>query len=270
MYVIVEDRASVTQGFATSFRREGIACIGFHYADFPDWLNSASEDDLSAVDGFLLGECPNRIALPQTIHARCRAPVIALNGVKSLTDTLELFAAGVDDVVKLPVHVREVLVRTAAICRRTAGSGGQAASGAIQVFFDGRDPEIGGEPLALPRRELRILEYIVSRKGKWVTKTQVFNAIYGVFDSTFDESVIESHISKLRKKVRGRLGYDPIVSRRYLGYRLDDAAPASVNTKPRGNDAPTIATAFSGKWTIPAVFTNDNRPSADQVSAATR
>jgi hypothetical protein len=33
--------------------------------------------------------------------------------------------------------------------------------------------------------------------------------------------VIESHVSKLRKKLRDRLGFDAIVARRYVGYRLD-------------------------------------------------
>ena len=33
--------------------------------------------------------------------------------------------------------------------------------------------------------------------------------------------MIESHVSKLRKKLRDRLGFDAIVARRYVGYRLD-------------------------------------------------
>jgi DNA-binding response OmpR family regulator len=35
--------------------------------------------------------------------------------------------------------------------------------------------------------------------------------------------VVESHISKLRKKLRRQLGHDPINSVRYLGYRLDES-----------------------------------------------
>ena len=88
----------------------------------------------------------------------------------------------------------------------------------MRVFFDGRDPEIRGEQLALPRRERRILEFLVSNAGKRVTKTQIFNAIYGLFDEDVDECVVESHVSKLRKKLRARLGHDPIDSKRYLGY----------------------------------------------------
>jgi DNA-binding response OmpR family regulator len=50
----------------------------------------------------------------------------------------------------------------------------------------------------------------------------VFNAIYGIFDEEVEENVVESHISKLRKKLRERLGFDPIDSKRFLGYRLVD------------------------------------------------
>ena len=89
-----------------------------------------------------------------------------------------------------------------------------------QVDGLNRDPEIDGQPLPLPRRERRILEYLASNRGRRVTKTQVFNAIYGIFDEEVEENVVESHISKLRKKLREKLGHDPIDSKRFLGYRL--------------------------------------------------
>ena len=81
------------------------------------------------------------------------------------------------------------------------------------------DPQSGFR-LPLPRRERRILEYLASNRGRRVTKTQVFNAIYGIFDEEVEENVVESHISKLRKKLREKLGTDPIDSKRFLGYRL--------------------------------------------------
>jgi DNA-binding response OmpR family regulator len=63
-------------------------------------------------------------------------------------------------------------------------------------------------------------------------KTQLFNAIYGLFDASFDENVIESHVSKLRKKLRDHLGFDPIESKRYMGYRLDDLKSRPANEAP--------------------------------------
>ncbi len=53
-----------------------------------------------------------------------------------------------------------------------------------------------------------------------MTKPQIYSSVYGLFDQEIDENVIESHISKLRKRLRRRLGYDPIDSKRHLGYRL--------------------------------------------------
>ena len=55
-------------------------------------------------------------------------------------------------------------------------------------------------------------------KGRRVTKAQIFNSIYGIFDEDVEENVVESHVSKLRKKLRSHLSYDPIDSKRYLGY----------------------------------------------------
>ena len=112
------------------------------------------------------------------------------------------------------------MARVGAIRRRKETQVEYKVIGEMRVYFDGRDPEVNGVALPLPRRERRILEYLVVNQSKRVTKAQIFNAIYGLFDEEVEEDVVESHISKLRKKLRHRLGYDPIDSKRYLGYRL--------------------------------------------------
>nr|MBA2917562.1 response regulator transcription factor [Candidatus Liberibacter asiaticus] len=109
----------------------------------------------------------------------------------------------------------------AAIYRRLKVSNNRAETGPIRVFSDGRDPEVQGEVFPLPRRERRILEYLMANRGKRVAKTQIFSAIYGLFDEAVEENVVESHISKLRKKLRNKLGFDPVDSKRFLGYSID-------------------------------------------------
>ncbi len=219
MFVIVDEREIVTNGYTSRFKKEGVSSTGFCPADFKEWVGSVAEPDLNAIEAFLLGDCAARETYPRLIRERSRAPVIAMNELHSLEQTLDLFAAGVDDVVRKPVHVREILARVGAIQRRAAPVKEQAAVvGEMKIFFDGRDPEIKGETFPLPRRERRILEHLVVNRGKRVTKAQIFNAIYGLFDEQVEENVVESHMSKLRKKLRRRLGYDPIDSKRYLGY----------------------------------------------------
>ena len=220
MIVIVDERELVKDGYHSLFDREGVASAGFGSNDFGEWVSTAADDDLKAVRAFLIGECSSDIVSPRRIRDRTSAPVIALSDQHSLENTLRLFESGVDDVIRKPVHIREILARISAISRRAHEEKSYSEFGALRIFMDGRDPEIDGEPLPLPRRERRILEFLASNAGRRVTKSQVFNSIYGIFDEDVEENVVESHISKLRKKLREKLGFDPIDSKRFLGYRL--------------------------------------------------
>jgi len=221
MYIIIDDRNLVAGSYTTGFDREGVSSAGIEPREFREWIGKTSDADVRAVEAFLIGDCGERETLSRMIRERSNAPVLCLNERHSLDDTLGLFAAGVDDVVRKPVHVREILARVGAIYRRVQGENGGVTLGALKIHFDGREPEIDGEPFPLPRRERRILEFLVQCRGRRVTKTQIFNAVYGLFDETVDDTVVESHISKLRKKLKRRLGYDPIDSKRYLGYTID-------------------------------------------------
>lgn len=224
MIVVIDERELVTEGYHSLFNREGVASAGFAPEEFGEWVQTVADDELKAVSAFLLGQCGAGNLSAQSIRDRSPAPLIALSERNSLDDTLRLFEWGVDDVVRKPVHIREILARITAISRRALQDTANFTQiGAMRIYFDGRDPEIDGQPLPLPRRERRILEYLAGNPTRRVTKTQIFNAIYGIFDEDVEENVVESHISKLRKKLREKLGFDPVDSKRYLGYRLVDA-----------------------------------------------
>lgn len=236
MLILVDARTQVIDAFVSQLAREGILVAGFEPDEFFDWLSAATKSEFSAVEGFLIGEAMDRPACARVVRTRSNAPIIALNDFSSLEQTLDLFAAGVDDVVRKPVHVREIRARLRAIQRRSETKAVDTRIGSIRIYFDGRDPEVGGDILPLPRRERRILELLAAHRGRRVTKSQIFHSIYGLFDENIEENVVESHVSKLRKKLRGRMGYDPIDSKRYLGYCLvDDASalPAKFESRSR-------------------------------------
>ena len=218
MIVVVDERKLVKEGYTALFGREGIPSTGFDPAEFGEWVNTAADSDIAAIEAFLIGQADTTYELPRTIRDRSQAPVIAVSDQHSLDATLALFDCGVDDVVRKPVHPREILARAAAIRRRLNVITQFTDVGPIRVFSDGRDPEVTGEVFPLPRRERRILEYLIANRGRRVSKAQIFNAIYGIFDEEVEENVVESHISKLRKKLRKKLGFDPIDSKRFLGY----------------------------------------------------
>ncbi|KQO51570.1 response regulator transcription factor [Methylobacterium sp. Leaf85] len=223
MYIVVDERQYVAAEYIAGFDAQSVPARSLPGFAFKAWLSESSAGDLDAVRGFVLGECEERAVCTAAIRTVSQAPIIALNESRSLEQTLDLFTAGIDDVVRRPVHVREILARAEAIRRRGLRAGEQSApaqdrQGRLRVFADGRDPEIDGESLILPRRERHILEHFARNRGRQLTRAQIFNAVYADHGSDVEESVVEGHISKLRKKLRMRLGYDPIEAKRLAGY----------------------------------------------------
>ena len=240
MFVVLDDRSTVAGGCVACFEREGIAATSVDPSEFGDWFELINDADLAVIEGFLIGTVGARRQIASRIRARCQAPLIALIEAKALSETLELFSLGFDDVLAKPFHVREVLARSGAIRRRTKMADQCVDIAGIRIFFDGRDPVVSGDVLPLPRRERRILECLVLSRSTRVTKTQIFNRVYGIFNDEIHENVIESHISRLRKRLKQRLGYDPIDSQRFLGYRLKEFA-GEESTQP-AEDAGTSLT----------------------------
>ena len=158
MIILVDDRIEVTDAYRASFGREGISAASFTPVDFDSWFHSTSGPDLAAVEAFILWDFLQRETVTRAIKTRSEAPAIALNDSTGLETTLKLFAAGADDVVRKPVHAREIIARISAIRRRKSPLSKVTDMGDLCVFNDGRDPEVGGRTLVLPRRERRTIE----------------------------------------------------------------------------------------------------------------
>jgi two-component system, OmpR family, flagellar system response regulator FtcR len=221
MIVVIDKRTDVQDVFKTTLGREGMSAMSFQPDDFIAWFQASQDIDLSAIEGILLGDFEARELVTRAIKKKVEVPAIALNDFNTLDATLRLYQAGMDDVVRKPVHAKELIARFDAIRRRGATvTTALWAQDGLVVHGDGRDPEVNGHVMRMPRRERRILEYLASNKTRRVTRAQIFSAVYGMLDESVEECVVESHISKLRKKLRQEMGFDPIDTQRYLGYQL--------------------------------------------------
>lgn len=225
MIVFIDDRDLVTDSYRSQLEREGFPVLVFRPSQFKQWASDTSERDFEQVGACLVASMCAESISPKYLRECINAPLIALSDHGTLESTLRLFDCGFDDVVKKPVHIREILARISVIRRRRAlVSVEPETPSRLRIFMDGRDPEIDGSVFELPRRERRILEYLHSIGGRRASKGQLFDAVYGMCDEDVDENVIESHVSKLRKKLREKLGIEVVDSKRFLGYRLDTEA----------------------------------------------
>ena len=254
MIIFVENRQLVVDGYKRRLSQAGECLMQVTGGDLVDWLMSIGNAEISAIEAVLIGECDDAIKVVGAIRSRLDCPVLAMLDNRSLEMLTAFFQHGADDVVVKPVHCDELRMRIAAIKKRIlAGAASDRVAveddergwQPISLFFDGNDPLHKDEPLVLPRRERRILEYLASINGRRATKSQIFCAIYGLLDDQIEENVIESHISKLRKKLKELLGCDPIDSKRYLGYRLDPKYVA-IHSAPANPMAAAVSAAQPG------------------------
>ena len=206
MFVVLDDRPMVAGGCVACFEREGIAATAVEPAEFQEWFELVNDADVAVIEGFLLGTVETRRQISARIRSRCRAPLIGLIEAKALSETLDLFSLGFDDVLAKPFHVREILARSGAIRRRTKLPSSASTFRAFGSSSTGAIRLVNGDVLPLPRRERRILECLVLSRNTRITKTQIFNRVYGIFNDEIHENVIESHISRLRKRLKQRLG----------------------------------------------------------------
>ncbi len=178
MIVIVDDAGKLGPSCAQALSAEGVSATCLP-PSLMAALGTPAGATWDAVEAMVLVASGHWQGWARPLRQHTRAPIVALRGGRALAATLDLYDAGVDDVVDAPVHPRELLARFAAIRRRGPVLAIVDAGDPIRVFADGRDPIVAGQPLPMPRRERRILESLAGSRTAWQTKTQVFDRVYG-------------------------------------------------------------------------------------------
>lgn len=148
-----------------------------------------------------------------------QVPVLILTAREGVEDRVAGLDAGADDYVSKPFELPELAARVRAFARRRAGQA-QPFVEAGPLIFDtiGREVRVNGERLALSVRELSVLEMLMGRVGRVVTKRQIVNSL-SAWDADFSENAVEVYVYRLRKRLE-RTGAT-IQTVRGFGYLLD-------------------------------------------------
>ncbi|MGA0585480.1 MAG: winged helix-turn-helix domain-containing protein, partial [Castellaniella sp.] len=136
-----------------------------------------------------------------------------------LDDRVAGLDAGADDYVTKPFELPELAARVRALARRHAGQA-QTILECGPLSFDtvGRQIRVDGKRLALSVRELSVLEMLMARPGRVVTKQQIVNSL-SAWDADFSENAVEVYVYRLRKRLDGT--GTSIQTVRGFGYLLD-------------------------------------------------
>ncbi len=219
--LIVEDNQELNELLQSSFKKEGFAIDGVECRE--DALAAISTTvydciilDLSLPDGDGLD------VLQNVRQSQNHVPVLILTARDGLEDRVKGLNAGADDYCLKPFEIQEILARVRALLRRPGGAlGTKLVLGNMSFDTIQREVTVAGEVIRLARRELDVLEELMRRSNRVLSKSALEESLYG-FDDEIGSNSVEVHISRLRKKLSNTAASASVHTIRGVGYILSD------------------------------------------------
>lgn len=145
-------------------------------------------------------------------------PILMVTAKESPIDKKEGFLAGTDDYMVKPVDDEEMLLRIAALLRRSKiASEHKITIGNTVLDHDSMTVTTPEGTVELPQKEFMLLFQLLSYKDKIFTRRQLMDEIWDM-DSETDERTVDVHINRLRDKFKNNPDFS-IVTIRGLGYK---------------------------------------------------
>lgn len=221
--LVAEDDPIIADGLCRTLRHSGYAvdCVENGVNAETALLNYSY--DLLILD---LG-LPKLSGLEVLRRLRARdskLPVLILTALDGTNDRIKGLNLGADDYMGKPFDLAEVEARVRALARRSSGTSPVVQHGSLTYDQVGRIASVNGQTLELSARELGLLEVMLSRVGRLVSKDQLVDHLCG-WGEEVSHNAIEVYVHRLRKKVE-HAGVR-IITVRGLGYCLEKPKEAS-------------------------------------------
>lgn len=192
--------------------------------DVIPWLE-ASETDALILDLTLPGA--DGISILGEIRKHQRGlPVLIITARAEIDDKVSLLDLGADDYLVKPFDMRELEARLRALLRRPVGQfTSRLELGRLVLDPVGRIVTLDGKIMDLGRRELGLLEALMTQAGRVLTRERLMSRLTDLEDGG-SENALELLVSRLRRKIAGA-GVE-VVTVRGVGYLLRVVEDAQV------------------------------------------
>ncbi len=228
--LLAEDDSIIADGVARALRKAGYAVDVSDNGTDADSALQACNYDLAILDIGL----PRMTGLEVLRWLRARnnpsaphVPVLKLTAHDAPSDRVKGLDLGADDYMGKPFDLDELAARVRALIRRNSNSAPSLVCGNLTYDQVGRVATLNGQSLELSAREVGLLEILLTRVGRLVSKDQLVDHLCG-WGEEVSHNAIEVYVHRLRKKLEA--GGVQIVTARGLGYCLEkpheDKTPA--------------------------------------------
>ncbi len=132
---------------------------------------------------------------------KIRTPILMLTAKDTVPDIVRGLDLGVDDYMTKPFSFDELLARLRSVRRRISSTGeGELRVGDLVLDPAGRDVVRGEVRISLTRTEYNLLERLMFRVGKVVSRRSLIESVWG-FDREIEENTLDAFMHLLRNKI---------------------------------------------------------------------
>ena len=225
--LLAEDDQVMADALSRSLRGTGYAVDHVASGSEADTALATQPYDLLILDLGLPGL--SGLEVLKRLRARDDAvPVLILTAADSIEQRVRGLDLGADDFMAKPFALSELEARVRALVRRSMGTGStQLRCGALSFDQVSRTAYLDEHPLELSAREVGLLEVLLQRAGRLVSKEQIVDHLCEWGDE-ISLNAIEVYVHRLRRKLEG--GLIRIATVRGLGYCLERPIDTTVQT----------------------------------------
>ncbi len=223
--LLVEDEESLADSVRYNLEREG---FGVTVAtDGRKALERFRADRPALVILDLMLPEMSGLDVCRAMRAESDVPIIVVTAKDSEADKVTGLELGADDYVTKPFSVRELVSRVRAHLRRANMRSDRPLDeplrgGPVEMDIERHEVVVKDQPVALPPKEFELLEVLLRRKGRLLTRLYLIEEVWGA-DYVGDTKTLDVHVKRIRQKIEDD-PHEPVhlLTVRGLGYKFVD------------------------------------------------
>ena len=217
--LVAEDETSLNDLLQDALRMNGYETISAKHGMEAVRLIREEKPDLVIID-INMPQLDGFCVIEKLRNENNNIPIIVLTARDQKDDKSIGFGLGADDFVTKPFGLEELLMRVAAVLRRSKNKpteGNVLVNGNISLDFLNYRVSVNDKEIETSPTEFKLLQYLMENSGRVLTREQILSAVWGL-DFATDGAVLDTYISYLRKKL-GDSAYIRTV--RGIGYQIE-------------------------------------------------
>ncbi|SNS27108.1 response regulator [Sphingopyxis indica] len=216
--LVVEDDRSLARGMSASMTGAGFALDYVSTGEEAIGVLRSEPYNLVILD-LGLPDMDGLEVLSRLRRNEIQTPILILTARDAISDRIEGLDRGADDYLAKPFHPRELESRARALIRRGLGTPDPVLrAGALSLDRSTRTVQINCSTIELRRRELAVLETLMGRLGKVVTRECLTSEVFN-FSDAVAPNALDVYVGRLRRKL---MPDGPTIRTvRGLGYMLE-------------------------------------------------